>query len=82
MGHKPSNSYQMNRPESGGADRDEQRENSGLLERDKQEFAAQQSERQHERQPVPPKAKDELDPGEAPAREPGADPASGTARRD
>jgi len=28
-----------NRPESGGADRDERQEKSGLLEREKQEFA-------------------------------------------
>jgi hypothetical protein len=40
MGSKPSNAFQMNRPESGGADRDELREKSGLLEREKQEFAA------------------------------------------
>ena len=42
MGSKPSNAFQMNRPESGGADRDELREKSGLLEREKQEFAASQ----------------------------------------
>jgi hypothetical protein len=42
MGSKPSNAFQMNRPESGGADRDEEREKSGLLEREKQEFAASQ----------------------------------------
>jgi len=30
---------QSNRPESGGADRDERQEKSGLLEREKQEFA-------------------------------------------
>ncbi len=40
MGTKPSNNFQSDRPESGGADRDEQRENSGLLEREKQKFAA------------------------------------------
>jgi hypothetical protein len=39
MGNKPSNIFQMDRPESGGADRDEARENSGLLDRAKQEFA-------------------------------------------
>jgi hypothetical protein len=39
MGSKPSNAMQSNRPESGGADRDEQREKSGLLDRDKQAFA-------------------------------------------
>lgn len=46
MGSKPSNNFQSNRPESGGADHDEQRENSGLLEREKQEFAAAQKARQ------------------------------------
>ena len=40
MGHKPSSNLQSDRPESGGADHNEQRENSGLLERQKQEFAA------------------------------------------
>lgn len=42
MGHKPSNNFQSDRPESGGADHDEQREKSGILEREKQEFAAAQ----------------------------------------
>jgi hypothetical protein len=42
MGSKASNNYQSNRPESGGADRDELQEKSGLLEREKQEFAASQ----------------------------------------
>ena len=40
MGIKPSNNYQSNRPESGGANHDEKLENSGILEREKQEFAA------------------------------------------
>ena len=39
MGSKPSNAMQSNRPESGGADREDEREKSGLLERDKQRFA-------------------------------------------
>jgi hypothetical protein len=39
MGSKPSHAMQSNRPESGGADRDERQEKSGLLEREKQEFA-------------------------------------------
>lgn len=39
MGHKPSNTYQSDRPESGGADHNSERENSGLLDRAKQEFA-------------------------------------------
>lgn len=49
MGSKPSNNFQSDRPESGGADHDEQREKSGLLERDKQEFAASQKDRQQRR---------------------------------
>ena len=40
MGVKPSNNYQSNRPESGGADRDGERENNGLLERDKEKYAS------------------------------------------
>jgi hypothetical protein len=39
MGSKPSNNFQMDRPESGGADRKEEREASGLLDREKAEFA-------------------------------------------
>jgi hypothetical protein len=63
MGSKASNFYQSNRPESGGADRDELREKSGLLERDKQEFAASE------------KVKDEMAPGGA--AEPGPDRVTG-----
>ena len=40
MGVKPSNNYQSDRPESGGADRDGERENNGLLERDKEKDAS------------------------------------------
>ena len=40
MGGKPQNAIPSNRPESGGADKDELKEKSGLLERSKQEFAA------------------------------------------
>jgi hypothetical protein len=39
MGGKASNNFQSNRPESGGADKDMQREQSGLLDRDKEKFA-------------------------------------------
>ena len=39
MGSKPSHAQPSNRPESGGADRDELREKSGLLDRDKEQFA-------------------------------------------
>jgi hypothetical protein len=39
MGSKPSHAQPSNRPESGGADLDEKREKSGLLDRDKERFA-------------------------------------------
>lgn len=45
MGGKPSNNMQSDRPESGGADKDMQRENSGLLEREKEKFAEEQVEK-------------------------------------
>ena len=45
MGAKASNNYQSNRPESGGADKDMQREKSGLLDRDKERFATEEAER-------------------------------------
>ena len=40
MGGKSSNNLPSNRPESGGANRDDIQEKSGLLEREKSEFAA------------------------------------------
>ena len=40
MGTKPSNNYQSDRPESGGADRDGEREKSGLLDKDKEKYAS------------------------------------------
>ena len=36
MGSKPPSNFQRDRPESGGADRDENLENSGILELNKQ----------------------------------------------
>jgi len=45
MGIKPSSNYQSDRPESGGADRDMEREKSGLLDRDKQKFAVEEQEK-------------------------------------
>jgi hypothetical protein len=45
MGGKPSNSLQSDRPESGGADKDMQREKSGLLDRDKEKFAVEEQEK-------------------------------------
>lgn len=48
MGGKASNFLQSDRPESGGADKDMQREKSGLPDRDKERFASEQAERQTE----------------------------------
>lgn len=45
MGGKPSNNFQSDRPESGGADRDMERENSGLLDREKEKFAEEEVEK-------------------------------------
>ena len=45
MGAKSSNNFQSNRPESGGADKDDQREKSGHTELDKERFAVEQAER-------------------------------------
>lgn len=45
MGGKASNNLQSNRPESGGADKDMQREKSGLLDRDKETFAVDEHEK-------------------------------------
>lgn len=44
MGGKASNNFQSNRPESGGADKDMQREKSGLLDREKEKFASEQAD--------------------------------------
>ena len=46
MGHKPSNFFQSDRPESGGANHDMSREKSGLTERDKARFASEQTKRE------------------------------------
>lgn len=46
MGAKASNNFQSDRPESGGADKDMQREKSGLPDRDKERFASEQAKRQ------------------------------------
>jgi hypothetical protein len=50
MGSKPHTNFQSDRPESGGADKDGQREQSGQTERDKEMFAQKQAE---EREDVP-----------------------------
>ena len=48
MGGKPSNNMKMDRPESGGADKDMQSEKSGLLARDKEKFAEDMAEKRAE----------------------------------
>ena len=40
MGGKPSNNFQSDRPESGGADHDEIRSENGLLDKDKEKYAS------------------------------------------
>jgi hypothetical protein len=79
MGTKPSNNFQSDRPESGGANHDEARENSGLLERAKQQFAQEQKSK-HMGPPRP----DEKQPGQTPAGDesnPEAAPRKTAARR-
>ena len=46
MGSKAPHFIPSNRPESGGADKEGIREKSGLLEREKSEFAAAEQEKQ------------------------------------
>jgi hypothetical protein len=48
MGAKPSTNLVSDRPESGGADKDMQREKSGLLDREKEKFAEEQVEKRAE----------------------------------
>ena len=49
MGGKPQHAIPSNRPESGGSDKDGLKEQSGLLERSKQEFALSE-EKKRQRQ--------------------------------
>jgi hypothetical protein len=58
MGSKASNVFQSDRPESGGADKDMQREKSGLLEIDKERFAAEQQSRDERRRVEDERGKD------------------------
>ena len=60
MGGKPSHALPSNRPESGGADRDMLQEKSGILDREKNEFAAAQKEKQESR-PEHPKGEDDVE---------------------
>ena len=50
MGTKPSNNYQSDRPESGGANKDGIRESNGLLERDKEKYATDTAKQEEEKE--------------------------------
>jgi hypothetical protein len=52
VGTKPSNNYQSDRPESGGADRNSERESSGILDRDKQKFASDKAAERESSRPT------------------------------
>ena len=52
MGTKPSTNFQSDRPESGGADHNSERENSGLLEREKQKFASEKADEVQDESPA------------------------------
>ena len=52
MGTKPSTNFQSDRPESGGADRDGEREKSGLREREKQKFASERAAERKDESPA------------------------------
>jgi hypothetical protein len=45
MGSRGSTHFQTDRPESGGTDRRNEHENSGLLDREKEKFAAEEAEK-------------------------------------
>jgi hypothetical protein len=50
MGGKPSNNFQSDRPESGGADHDEIRSENGLLEKDKEKYASDMAKKEEEKE--------------------------------
>jgi len=58
MGGKAPNFIPSNRPESGGTDKDGKREKSGLLEREKNDFAAADQEKQNTKHDRAHEAKD------------------------
>jgi len=61
MGSKPPKNFQTDRPESGGADRNENLEKSGLLERDKQQVAKSNKEKSRQQPARSPEADDQAD---------------------
>jgi hypothetical protein len=63
MGVKPSINYQSDRPESGGADKDSAREKSGMLDRERDKFAAEKAaERRDDRSLIPKNAAERSEP--------------------
>jgi hypothetical protein len=59
MGVKSPQNFQSDRPESGGADRDENLEKSGILEREQQVLETKKAEERE--QNVPPSRDDQAD---------------------
>jgi hypothetical protein len=57
MGTKPSNNFQSDRPESGGADRKGEREDNGLLELEKQRLASERAREKEQDKPGNPAMK-------------------------
>jgi hypothetical protein len=72
MGSRASNHFQSDRPESGGADRHNEHETSGLLAREKQQFAAEEADKARTSKK---RARQEA---KQPAAKPAVDPASRT----
>jgi len=52
MGTRQSDFRKANRPESGGANKDERREKSGMLDRDKERLAEDHAKKSREAPPV------------------------------
>ena len=52
MGTKPSTNFQSDRPESGGADRNGEREKSGLRERERQKYSADRAAERRDDSPA------------------------------
>jgi hypothetical protein len=65
MGSKPPKNLQSDRPESGGANRDDSLEKSGLLERDEQQVAKSNKEKARQRPAPSPEAEDQADGSES-----------------
>jgi len=68
MGSKSHHNMQRDRPESGGANRDENLEKSGILERNRQKLATENVEAREQEEPLKPEnqADGSADGGEKP----------------